>query len=476
MIKIARLLSAVAFLAISGTFSACKKTFDEPPGPADPQIVANTTIATLKALHTVAGQLDIVNDNIIVSGIVTANDKSGNLYKEIYVEDSTGAIKLLLDATGLYATYPVGRRIFILAKGLYLSDDAGNMILGSRSVVAGTPSLRGILSTEIPKYVKAGSILNPVTPTVVTVAQLGTNMQNPFIGRLIKLQGFEFSPSDTTFTYGDTSFYKADRNTNIQDCNSTRTIIRSSAYSNFAPLKVPNGNGDLTAIYTVFRTTKQFVIRDTADVQFNNPRCGALPPGTVVLLSENFEGLTVPTTAPYPVINLTGWTNLQENGPATPKLWDARSFGGNKYAYISGFGTAAPTVTSWLVTKGVNLNATTIEKLSFKTIQGFILTTTPGGTPVQAGLKVLVSTNYTGTGNPWAAGVTWTDLSSQASFSPGSTTSTFPAAFTASGQIDLSSYTGTIYVAFRYEGADPAGTASDRTSAWEVDDILITGL
>ena len=476
MIKIARLLSVVAFLALSGSFSACKKSFDEPPGPTDPQIVANTTIATLKSLHTVSGQLDLVSDNIIVSGIVTANDKSGNLYKEIYVEDSTGAIKLLLDVTGLYATYPIGRRIFILVKGLYLSDDAGNILLGSRAVVSGIPSLRGILSTEIPNYVKAGSILNPVVPTVVTISQLGTNMQNPFIGRLIQLQGYEFSPSDTTFTYGDTSFYKADRNINIQNCNNSRAIIRSSAYSNFAPLRVPNGNGNLTAIYTVFRTTKQFVIRDTADVQFNNPRCGALPPGTVVLLSENFEGLTVPTTAPYPVINITGWTNLQEVGPVSPKLFDARSFGGNKYAYISGFGTAAPAITTWLVTKSVNLNATTSEKLSFKTMQGFILTTTPGGTPVQSALKILVSTNYTGTGNPWAAGNIWTDITTQAVLSPGSTTSTFPSAFTASGLIDLSSYTGTIYVAFRYEGADPAGTTSDRTSAWEIDDILITGL
>jgi Domain of unknown function (DUF5017) len=89
---------------------------------------------------------------------------------------------------------------------------------------------------------------------------------------------------------------------------------------------------------------------------------------------------------------------------------------------------------------------------------------------------VLISTNYTGTGNPWAAGVTWTDITSQATLSPGSTTSSFPSSFTNSGNINLNAYTGTIYVAFRYEGADPSGTANDKTSAWEVDEIKVTGL
>ena len=91
-------------------------------------------------------------------------------------------------------------------------------------------------------------------------------------------------------------------------------------------------------------------------------------------------------------------------------------------------------------------------------------------------LKVLISSNYTGSGNPWAAGVTWTDITSQATLSPGSTTSNFPSSYTGSGNINLSSYSGTIYIAFRYEGADPTGTATDRTSAWEIDNVKVLGL
>ena len=103
------------------------------------------------------------------------------------------------------------------------------------------------------------------------------------------------------------------------------------------------------------------------------------------------------------------------------------------------------------------------KTLNFETKAGFA----NGAT-----LKVLVSSNYTGTGNPWAASVTWTVL--PATFSPGSATG-YPSTFTSSGDVSLNSYTGTIYVAFKYEGADLTGSASDKTTTWQLDNILVTG-
>jgi hypothetical protein len=472
MNKIFKLMTAVILVATTFTFSACEKNFDNPPAAADPAIVANTSIKALKALHTTAGAYDVITSDLIISGIVVADDKSGNLYKQLFIQDATGGLQIMLDANSLYGTYPVGRRIYIRCKDLCISDYNKTMMLGVKATVAGAPSLEGIPSTLISKYVVGGSLNNPVVPTVVTYADLGgtgtVNMQDPLIGTLIQLDDYRFETPNTT--YSDTSAYKSTVNLNINSCGSQTLIVRTSAYANFAALPVAKGRGSILAMYTVFGNTRQLIIRDTADVRFTNPYNCALPPGT--LFFEDFEGHPVTTTFPYNPVNLPGWMNQAQ---AASEVWTARIFSSNKYAYMSGFGTNQNTVTTWLVTPGVALTGAT-KTLTFKTIQGFILTSTPGGTPVQAALKVLVSTNYTGTGNPWEAGVVWTDLTAQATLSPGSTTSSFPSSFTASGNINLNSYTGTIYVAFRYEGADPAGTASDKTSAWEVDEIKVTGL
>jgi len=144
MNKIFKTLTAITLVASISLLSACKKSFDNPPGAADPAIVANTSIKALKAMHSSAGAYDIITSDVVISGVVVADDKSGNLYKQLYIQDATGGIQVLLDANSLYGTYPVGRRIFIKCKDLCISDYNGLIALGVKATVAGLPSQEGI--------------------------------------------------------------------------------------------------------------------------------------------------------------------------------------------------------------------------------------------------------------------------------------------------------------------------------------------
>jgi len=90
MNKIFKFITAVILIVSTGTFSACKKTFDNPPGPADPAIVANTTIKDLIALHTTAGAYDMITTDIIIPGVVVPDDKRCNLYKQQFIPHDTG--------------------------------------------------------------------------------------------------------------------------------------------------------------------------------------------------------------------------------------------------------------------------------------------------------------------------------------------------------------------------------------------------
>jgi len=219
---------------------------------------------------------------------------------------------------------------------------------------------------------------------------------------------------------------------------------------------VAQGRGSVTAIYTVFGNTKQLLIRDTGDVKFNEPYDCPLPAG--VLFQEDFEG----QVTPGPLV-LNNWFVGAEAGT---KTWEARLFSSNKYAQMSAFSTNDASAKAWMVTKAINLGTFASKTLTFETNAGF-----HNG----AVLKLLISTDYSGTGNPWASGVNWTDISSSSSFSPG-LPSGYPPSFTPSGNVDLSSYSGTVYIAFKYEGADPSGSSSDKTTTWQVDKIKVTGL
>lgn len=253
--------------------ASCNKKFDEPPTFVDPNIQANISIKDLKQL-AVIGQINKITQDLVISGIVVADDRSGNFYKSIAIQDETGGITVRLDGTNLYTQYPVGRRIFIKLKDLYIGDYARLIQIGGGidNSDPARPDLMPLAPGLFDTYIVKGRTGNAVAPRVVTVAQLADSLQS----MLIQLNNMEFQPSDTSATYAD-PVTRASRNLTVRNCSGNSIIIRSSGYSNFAGVNVPNGNGTLLAIYTVFNNTKQLVIRDTSDVRFAGPRCGAGP-------------------------------------------------------------------------------------------------------------------------------------------------------------------------------------------------------
>src|SRR4030095_6008528 len=98
-------------VAIVGAFaiSSCKRTYEEPPPTGDPNIVANTTIKDLKARYTTQGTTIAVTDDVVIEGVVNMDDKSGNYYQQISIQDSTGGILIRLAGNNLNTSYPVGR-------------------------------------------------------------------------------------------------------------------------------------------------------------------------------------------------------------------------------------------------------------------------------------------------------------------------------------------------------------------------------
>ena len=301
----AAITAMVLVMAISLT--SCKKQFDTPPASVDPAIVANTTLASLKAMHVSSGSIDMINSDIIISGTVVADDRSGNLYKEIYIEDSTGGLQINLDANSLYGSYPVGRKVFIKCNGLVISDYHNTPFIAYKATIGGVGSAEAIPASLIGNYVIGGSLNNPVVPHVVTSANLtvasSQGWLNPYIGRLIQLNNYEFRSADAGQSYGDTSYYKnsLDRYINT-GCATTQDIdVRSSGYANFAGVSTPQGHGTILGIYAPYNTTKQLIIRDTTDVQFTATRCGGGGGGggTAITLAQ-FRALYTGTSVTVP--------------------------------------------------------------------------------------------------------------------------------------------------------------------------------
>ncbi|HLP20411.1 MAG TPA: DUF5689 domain-containing protein [Chitinophagales bacterium] len=268
-----------AFLAlflVTGLSSCLKEEYDAPPtGGKDPDITVNFFIDALKDRYTGTTPY-YINEDLVISAIVTADDKSGNFYKQIIIQDTTGAIALLLEGSNIFNDYPIGRRIFIKLRGLYLTQYKGVFQIAGSILPDG--STNGIPTALYDKFILKGSYFHVVEPKVLTISQL--NQLNPANQNLlIKLEGVEFETADAGQTFAD-GYGKSSLSRTVKNCSGGSIETYNSGYALWANSLTPTGRGSLIAINSQYNTTAQLLLRDPAgDLHMDSVRCGGGPIG-----------------------------------------------------------------------------------------------------------------------------------------------------------------------------------------------------
>ena len=438
-------------LCLLFTFNACvNQQFDEPPAQIASSLVANQTIADLKAIH-VSGAFEAIEEDIIIEGIVISSDEGGNFYKELIIQDATGGIGLSIDATNLYGDYPIGRKVYVKCNGLTLGDDNGSIQLGAGTTTNnnGDPILARIDESLVTQFIEKGERDQTVTVQTINISDVNESM----INTMVRFEDVEFIDADAGLTYANPGGGFGE-NRMIQDCDENQIIVRTSDFADFAGDSSPVGNGDLTAVLSVYRADYQLFINNTGDVNMPNNRCdgsggnnggGGDPPTGNELLNESFDGISQ-----YEVIDLADWYNIAEVG-SDAERWFGNEFNDNKYAEASAYESADSENIIWLISKAIDLSeATTIN---FESAQHHW---------AHDGFSVWVSDDFDGSNIEDAS---WIEISCNL---PGQTNDWYD--MVPSGNIDLTDYisTGSVHVGFRYEG-----TSGGNTTGYQLDNVVI---
>jgi Family of unknown function (DUF5689) len=261
------------FLLASTLFitSCVKQKFDEPTlADSTVDFKSNTTIAALKKLHT-TGALEQIKTDVIVEGTVIADDASNNYYKTIVIQDSTAGIDVKITAASLFNDFPMGSKVLIKCNGLTLGDYFGLTQLGGGSALdtKGNIVLAGIEQALISTYVFKAGKGTVITPRVVKIADLNSNLAST----LIQIDNVEFAKLHFGVPFADGP-KKSTQNRNLVDCNGGTVFVRTSGYATFVNDLTPTGNGTIIGVYSTYNTDKQLYIRDLGDVsKMTNTRC-----------------------------------------------------------------------------------------------------------------------------------------------------------------------------------------------------------
>ncbi len=434
------------FSIIIFSFNACvDQDFDEPP--RDGGITDYETNSTVEAVKKIYEDFNanvppdevaiaFITEDVVIGGIVTADDASGNFYKELVMEDATGGIKISLEFTDFNNDYPIGRQIWVKCRGLVIDKYQDSYEIGGGIDEDGR--LEGIQRGLADDFIIRGLRGEYIIPEVSSMGNLSLGDVN----RLVTLENVEFIDGETDVVFSD-NVGLTSVNRNLKDCNGNTILLRTSGYADFAGSTTPAGNGNITAVVGAFNDDLQLFIRDLNDVAaMTGARCsggGGNPPGGDCDVEEDFSGGTT-----FDPINETGWTNVAVAGT---EPWVYRDFDNDFFAHKQGYQSDDPNIESWLVTPAIDLS--TAKVLNFESETAFW---------AHDGLSVWFSNDFNGN----VENATWNQLSANLA---GENNANYERVN--SGNINLP-VGGTGYVAFKYVGDN-----TTNTSTYRIDNIFV---
>lgn len=246
------------------TIQSCNK-WEEPEfeAPKYTGAAANHTIRDIINVYSAAGKMDSIchgSESFIVKATVVSSDEGGNFYKNMIVQDETGAIQIQINKSGLCHTYPVGQTVYINCKGLVVGNYHGMYQIGW--IYNG--DVGRIDGHFLDQYLTKDGLPQEVTPLDITSP---SDLSAENAGRLVRIRNCTFKQSDIgepwSTEISTTSRYIATINGNsVSDL-----VVRTSNYAKFRKALVPDGTGDIVGILSVYNTTYQLMLRTKDDVE-----------------------------------------------------------------------------------------------------------------------------------------------------------------------------------------------------------------
>lgn len=228
-----------------------------------------------------------VTKDMQIKGYVTANDITGNIYNEVWIQDETGAISLSISQGGICGYLPVGAEILIDLKGLSVGNYRKQPVIGTPyTTVLTSGNNAGKEVTYVSRmnrmewmsHFKITGGKKIIEPEVFAEGSAKTTWNlDTDAGKLGTLKNVSFKNGSyydsskgqsVTVKYNDKAVYAHDFNTSWYFWEQPSTVmLYNSPFCDFAARTLPQGKVNLTGILKRYDNNWEIIIRSLDDVQ-----------------------------------------------------------------------------------------------------------------------------------------------------------------------------------------------------------------
>lgn len=473
-----KLVVLVLGMSLTTLFFSCRKNPTAPPIKGF-TMGSSITIQRLRDTFALVGPGALkINSNTILTAVVTADETSGQLYKQVYVRDYSGTFTFPGNNNKHYAAISLH---FLNSTGgsLYQGDSIAINLNGAWLALSSGGSLEidSIMTSNFPVVHRIQSGLNP-QPLVATIPQIYTYTTVPglaakqfvYDAQLVQINNIEFIQPEVGTTFATAQSYSVNVsstppvNVNKYVTDFTNTIVAyNSGYSNFAGQTIPSNSGNMVAIASLYGTM-QLNIRSFQDMNFNAPYM----PVIYDTITQCFDAISHPfihtgLSKNSNCNNMAGWKTFDLQGNL---FWEGVQYGVYpNYGYVpsvSNYHTTTNKNDIWLVSPPI-VDATTEGGLHTKYMDFSLANAYQGSTSVNV-LSILVTRNFNGRD---IIPSDWQDISSAANapfnyifrgnglgvfwYAHNQTLFPYNKTLPHKVPIDLNGTSSTFYVAFRYQ-------------------------
>lgn len=268
-IKYLSILALSLFTATSCMNDFDEPVFDQPPFGNNEIGEANTTIAELKAKYAStisASGVKEVTEDIIIEGVVVANDETGNVYKQFIINDETGAIIIGVNDVGLYAMVPIGQRVRIDCKGLHVGGygkmaQVGGLYEGKVGRMGKSVFPKHVRLVGTPDIEQEG-----MQPEVIDDSYF-TNENKENLAKFVRIENVEITEANGTELWAPEDLAYNNVVERHIKMGKTNLVLRMSTYADFANEALPDGKLNINGVLTRYNDYWQFVISSTKDIE-----------------------------------------------------------------------------------------------------------------------------------------------------------------------------------------------------------------